>query len=115
MAKFYLTNAMSINMFEHSDGARSLAIVPVTAQAAHNLIVNENAKSAIGHKDTARIVSSLLGIEISANRETIKFPSPHSANRVSLVVAQYSGPRLPEGTTELPEGAKIEFWQVYQQ
>lgn len=29
-----------------------------------------------------------------------------------LLVAQYKGPRLPEGATKLPEGATIEFYLV---
>jgi hypothetical protein len=30
-----------------------------------------------------------------------------------VLVAQYRGPRLPEGATELPEGATIEWYVVY--
>ena len=30
-----------------------------------------------------------------------------------MLVAQYSGPRLPEGATALPAGARIEFWLVH--
>ena len=49
-----------------------------------------------GHKDVARMV----GLE--ANRITI------SAKPGDIVVfSQYRGPRLPEGTIELPEGATI--------
>lgn len=49
-----------------------------------------------GHKDIARMV----GLE--PNRITV------SAKPGDIVVfTQYRGPRLPEGTIELPEGAKI--------
>jgi len=63
--------------------------------------------SAIGHADTAKIVSGLLGIELPANRISIKMTGMEK-----VIVAQYSGCRLPEGATILPEGAKIEFWEV---
>lgn len=41
------------------------------------------------------------------NRETMKL----DAGDV-LVVAQYVGPRLPEGATELPPNARIEYFTV---
>lgn len=61
-------------------------------------------ESAIGHADTARIVSGMLGVELPANRVNVKL-----AKGEKMIVAQYSGPRLPEGATTLPDGAKIEF------
>lgn len=42
--------------------------------------------------------------ELPANRASVKLEPGEK-----MIVAQYSGPRLPEGTTALPEGAKIEF------
>lgn len=64
-------------------------------------------ESAIGHADTARIVSGMLGVELPANRVNVKL-----AKGEKMIVAQYSGPRLPEGATTLPDGAKIEFVMV---
>jgi hypothetical protein len=61
-------------------------------------------ESVIGHADTAAIVSGILGIELPANRASVKLQPGEK-----MIVAQYSGPRLPEGTTVLPENAKIEF------
>lgn len=61
-------------------------------------------ESAIGHADTARIISNMLGIELPSNRINVKL-----LHGEKMIVAQYSGPRLPEGATTLPEGAKIEF------
>lgn len=57
--------------------------------------------SFVGHADTANI----LGVE--CHRGDLKI----TENDV-LYVAQYMGPRLPEGATELPEGAVIEFYRV---
>jgi hypothetical protein len=33
-------------------------------------------------------------------------------NEESVIVAQYVGPRLPEGAIELPEGATMKFIKV---
>jgi hypothetical protein len=63
--------------------------------------------SAIGHQDTANILTNLLGIAVFVNRVNVVLD-----NDTTLIVAQYKGPRLAEGTTTLPEGAKIEFYKV---
>lgn len=49
-----------------------------------------------GHEDVAKMV----GMEM--NRISISVDSGDI-----IVLAQYNGPRLPEGCTKLPEGAKI--------
>ena len=64
-------------------------------------------ESAIGHVDTAKVVSNILGFEVKPNRVSIKLTESDV-----LYVAQYTGPRLPEGATTLPEGANIEFFEV---
>lgn len=61
--------------------------------------------SVVGHADTARVISSLLGRKLPLNRVSIRL-----AHDEYLLVGQYIGPRLPEGATELPEGATIEWW-----
>jgi hypothetical protein len=63
--------------------------------------------SAIGHEDLARIVSKRLGVELPTNRISVTL-TPDDV----VVVIQYTGPRLPEGTTKLPKGAKITYWLV---
>jgi hypothetical protein len=62
--------------------------------------------SAIGHADTARLVGQALGIELPADRRNVVLGDE------LMLVCQYVGPRLPEGATELPSGAKIEFFAV---
>jgi len=64
-------------------------------------------KSAIGHADTANVVASLLGIPVQVNRVNIELVPGDW-----LVLAQYSGPRLPEGTTTLPAGAEIRWYLI---
>lgn len=57
--------------------------------------------SFVGHQDTA----NMLGVE--CHRGDCKITRDDV-----LYVAQYVGPRLPEGATTLPEGAQIEFYRV---
>lgn len=98
----YIVNAFSINMLPRE--RVSVVFTPISNGEAA-AIAAEGLESAIGHADTACVVGSLLGIDLSANRVDIKV-----APGDRLLVAQYTGPRLPEGATALPEGAKIEFW-----
>lgn len=66
--------------------------------------VPADAKSVIGHPDTARVVSTILNREVPFNRESISL-----AEGDELYVAQVVGGRLPEGATTLPEGISIVF------
>jgi hypothetical protein len=63
--------------------------------------------SAVGHADTAVIFAHILGRPIAVNRVNVKL-----GKFDMLLVGQYIGPRLPEGATTLPEGARIEWWIV---
>lgn len=67
----------------------------------------DNCESCIGHTDTARVLSTLLQKEIPCNRVTV-----HLKQNEKCIIAQYIGPRLPEGATMLPEGAEIRFFHV---
>jgi hypothetical protein len=102
-----VTNAISLNMVPpevHSGGIIFRRIGPEEAQ---RLVRRANeVVSAIGHADTARLVGRQLGIELPADRRNVVL-----GDELTLV-AQYVGPRLPEGTTELPQGARIEFFTV---
>jgi len=60
--------------------------------------------SAIGHADTAKIVGTLLGVEVAMNRINVSLTT-----ETELYVAQVVGGRLPEGCTTLPEGVTIKF------
>ena len=101
MARNVLTNAFSLTMLpiEAMNFVRVKKINPNDVPA--------DVESAIGHTDTAKVVSDILGFEVKPNRVGIKL----NENDV-LYVAQYTGPRLPEGATTLPEGANIEFFEV---
>ena len=64
--------------------------------------------SAIGHQDTAVLVSNLLGRPVPANRVSVP---PLQSGDTHFVVL-YQGPRLPEGTTRLPEGATLVLYEM---
>ena len=130
MTTYYLSNAFSLQMVETGE-ARSKKI---TIDQAKDLVGCQTsdsgwsegkdrrrgfrgksflpAASVIGHADICRVINDILGLQIDGLK--------YETNRVSvslmpgdvLVVGQYVGPRLPEGATELPEGAKIQWYRV---
>ena len=114
MAKLTVTNAFSINMLAKRD-ARALDFIPLTIAEARGAVSYNEIASAIGHADTARVVAHLLDVPeraeewaaIAATRPTLRWDGEDE-----LLIAQYSGPRLPEGATALPDGAEIQFWLV---
>lgn len=63
--------------------------------------------SAVGHANTAAVFSSILSHDVTANRISVKLGPNDRA-----LIGQYVGPRLAEGATELPDGAKIEWWII---
>ena len=116
----FLVNAFSLNMLGVND-TLTVTIKKLTLDEAKNFLAPEEHLApevvpAIGHADTAAVVGDLLGlpeedvarmVEAAKARPTVKMVSGDKA-----VVAQYIGPRLAEGATKLPEGAKIEFFLV---
>lgn len=96
---FYLVNAFSLNMI---NGDANLLVHHVDEKTARELA--EVCVSAVGHADTARVFSEVLGVPVVCNRTTITLEKGDLA-----LVGQYSGPRLPEGATSLPEGATIKW------
>lgn len=93
-----LLNALSLNMLP-CDGE---IYVETLDNGFLDRYGRDGIESCIGHADTARV----LGVKM--NRENFQFPAIGG----QAVVAQYTGPRLPEGATQLPEGAKISFKRV---
>ena len=119
----YISNAFSCQMVSSAAGIR-----PITKEQARDLLACGGrggcdawecaaqagfksycmrAKSVVGHADTAALLAKELELNIECNRETV-----HLKEGDTLVVGQYVGPRLPEGATALPEGAKIEWYKV---
>jgi len=102
-----ITNAVSLNMVPPDVTSGGIIFRRISADEARRLVREASQMvSAIGHADTARVISRELGIEISADRRSVTLGDE------LMLVAQYIGPRLPEGATELPSGARTEYFLV---
>ena len=101
---YYLGNAFSLQMLA---GDSTVKVSEKTLSEVSALLNSNEFQSVIGHADTANIVSGLVGKEVACNRASIQL-NPGDV----LLVAQVTGGRLPEGTTELPEGFQLTFWKV---
>ena len=109
MKKIAIANAFSLNMLD-LETAQRLIVTPTSPSFIWE-DVQENGgifTSIVGHEDTAAILSEQLGFEVPCNRTTFQLEPD-----TTLYVGQYKGPRLPEGTKTLPEGAKIEWIAVW--
>jgi hypothetical protein len=100
----YLVNAFSLNMIE---GPVELQVLPLHKEEVAVFLKNREFISAIGHKETADILTNELGLDVKHNRITIKL----GKNDIAIVV-QYTGPRLEEGATKLPKVAQIQYYLV---
>jgi len=99
----YLANAFSLNMLAKQ---QRLYARPLTIHETRDYLAS-GFLSAVGHQDTANVLEGMLELPIPANRINVTLQEGDK-----VVVAQYVGPRLSEGATKLPEGARIEFWLV---
>lgn len=99
-----LSNAFSISMLPEFPA--NIIFEKLSDEEVKNLLAG-GFRSTVGHSDVARIIAERIGMEVPVCRDKTIL------NDI-LVVAQYIGPRLPEGATSLPEGARIEFFKVYE-
>lgn len=96
----FLSNAFSLNMVDTKEPI-NIQVRPIDKSEITDFV------SVVGHPDTANVLSGFLGCEVEFNRTTLSLEKDDI-----LFVAQYKGPRLPEGATELPESATFEFLEV---
>jgi hypothetical protein len=99
----YLANAFSLNMLVEFPANIRIEEVDLREAA----IIAPEATNVIGHADTTRVVGNILGLDLEENRVTIKVQPMDM-----MIVAQYTGPRLQAGATELPPGASLKFLKV---
>jgi len=97
-----ITNAFSLNMIYGFPAIFTVVEVSIEQAAEYASYAN----SYVGHKDTAVVFSNILGVQILENRSSFLLDRGEG-----LLVGQYTGPRLPEGATKLPQGASI-HWLV---
>lgn len=99
----YISNAFSLQMLtaeSHKFESYPLAVGGVREFKRDGFEFH----SAIGHPDTAAVVSDVLGFEVPANRVNLQLEKGDL-----LIVAQIFGGRLPEGVTKLPENFDLKF------
>ena len=102
---YYIANAFSLNMLANLPA--SVKVKEVSLEQAVALAHESGWTSLVGHADTAAIFTSVLGVTVPANRVTVRLEKGDK-----LLVGQYRGPRLEEGTTRLPDGATIQWLAV---
>lgn len=99
-----ISNALSLQMV---DIPATIVANPITVEEVHELLSTSLWSSAVGHPDTAAVMSGMTGISIPANRVNV-----HLNPGDTLIVCQVTGGRLPEGCTELPEGISLKWIKV---
>ncbi len=105
-----LLNAFSLNMLASViDGA--IYFDQIDVETARTLLIRSGKiESYVGHKSTADIFSTVLNLPIKCNRQNVTLGNDEYVEQ--LIIGQYIGDRLPEGATELPEGATIKWFYV---
>jgi hypothetical protein len=106
-----LLSTFSLNMIHAMIEASSvetvnMAFTRVSLDDARCYAAN-GVQSFVGHQTTADIISAQLGIDVPMNRVSSQLGSGETA-----LIAQYIGPRLPEGAKVLPTDARIEYFLV---
>lgn len=97
--KKFLTNAFSIQMLKKGGLVRFEEIAPED--------IPSDVVSAVGHADTAAVLTNILGFPVPMNRAFVTLEPD-----TEIYVAQLVGGRLPEGSTTLPEGFSFKFYRV---
>lgn len=114
MSKIYIANAFSLQMLEDwrlkdFDSETVITIQPLNnpVEWLENECTAFDIISAIGHEDTAQVLSNILGVELRPARISIKLTEADW-----LLVGQVVGGRLPEGATHLPANVSISWLLV---
>lgn len=121
----YIANAFSLQMLPQEAGSQGLRVelLDDPARAAWEIQVEHEEGQpidcAIGHPDLCTIARQQLDRrgdeEFTGEWLDVLQPSRISVElkKDDLVyVAQYTGPRLSEGATELPPDAEIRWWRI---
>lgn len=103
-----ILNAFSLSMLTGNSELKVTKLGDLTQRSFGEALGGERAEWMIGHQSTCDLISEILGCgRIEAVRSNVSL-----SHGEEVLVLQYVGPRLPEGSTTLPEGAKIEVISV---
>lgn len=116
--KFYICNAFSLSMLDRQgieDGKTGVkrTPMPLSLERAREICANPDVEiiSAVGHTDTAMVFMEQLKIGLRVQRIAVKLKDSDEHVIVGqLMRHDGKGYRLPEGTTDLPPDATIEWW-----
>lgn len=97
----YICNAFSLSMLTKPS---SLNVAFLTLEEARSWVKDSMFTSAVGHADTAAVISNLLGVEVPHQRTHVELGDGDAA-----LVCQVVGGRLDEGVTTLPDGVRLEW------
>ena len=98
----YLSNAFSLSMISEI-GNCNIEVVSNILNPGQ-MVEDLKPTSIVGHQDTANLFANILDVDVPMNRVSVTLEKGDI-----LIVGQYTGPRLPEGTSILPEGASINW------
>ena len=113
----YLANAFSLNILHISNGRMAHVVVNKIEEGRAAELIRSACRlsgfnNIIGHQTTDEIIRCIF-----EDYELFIPPGQRKSILIHeediLVVAQYIGPRLEEGTTVLPDYARIEWFEVY--
>lgn len=113
MKSTFITNAFSLNMIEEPVGKYEIMECNWEEVRGYMALLNKydtnhykgvyiNIVNAFGHDKSIPLLKNNYGVEIKFNRISV-----NAKRGDTIIVLQYRGERLPEGATELPEGAEI--------
>jgi len=111
----YIANAISLGMLDDLSTCgvtrwlecRQVGSITDACLMLHNWSIDGGFTSCVGHADTAQLLTTMLDQPIEVRRVTTSLLAGDE-----ILVAQYNGPRLPEGAISLPPGAKIRWIYV---
>ena len=103
----FITSVFSMNMLESPQIGHQFKIYAwkISAESAKDFVESEAPKSVIPNAAFATIISADLDVDVLCNRETVKLRGGDT-----MLLCQYSGPRLQSGASELPNGAQIDYF-----
>lgn len=106
MEEVHVLNAFSISMLPSQGG--TVKFTPLSSEEVMRAITGKIIVSHIGHSSTAAVI----GKDLNINNHLYTCRDNFCLDDSIAIVAQYVGPRLPEGTTELPLGATLKYFKV---
>jgi hypothetical protein len=107
----HILNAFSIQMLP--EWGSQVSIKRVSTAAAKEIVKSwrDSVQSHIGHTDTAQVLSDIFEKNIPMCRDNLEIEKSPNGDEQYLVCQLYGG-RLPEGTTQLPEGYEFRFFEI---